>query len=80
MSYNFITPKVGDPIVFRTASIDRFNYELGTKTFSQIGEDKYYIKRLVGEPGDQLEMRVPEVYFHQWNRCTKRRTWDIISQ
>ena len=63
MSYNFITPKAGDPIVFRTASIDRFNYELGTKTFSQIGEDKYYIKRLVGEPGDKLEMRVPESIF-----------------
>ena len=63
MSYNFITPKVGDPIVFRTASIDRFNYELGTQTFSQIGEDKYYIKRLVGEPGDKLEMRVPESIF-----------------
>ncbi|MDG1173443.1 MAG: signal peptidase I [Opitutales bacterium] len=63
MSYNFITPKVGDPIVFRTESIDRFNYELGTKSFSQIGEDKYYIKRLVGEPGDQLEMRVPKSIF-----------------
>jgi signal peptidase I len=28
-----------------------------------IGEDKYYIKRLVGEPGDTLEMRVPESIF-----------------
>ena len=25
---------------------------------SFIGEDKYYIKRLIGEPGDTLEMRV----------------------
>ena len=63
MSYNFITPSVGDPIVFRTASIDEFNSQLGTKSFTQIGEDKYYIKRLVGEPGDQLEMKVPENIF-----------------
>jgi signal peptidase I len=60
MTYNFVTPKVGDPIVFRTASIDKFNAELDTKVFTQIGEDKYYIKRLVGEPGDKLEIKVPE--------------------
>ncbi len=63
MSYNFITPKAGDPIVFRTATIDKFNSELKTQTFTQIGEDKYYIKRLVGEPGDQLEIRVPDSIF-----------------
>jgi len=63
MSYNFITPKVGDPIVFRTASIDQFNRELNQETFAQIGEDKYYIKRLVGEPGDTLEIQVPEKIF-----------------
>lgn len=63
MSYNFISPKVGDPIVFRTASIDEFNAQLNSQTFTQIGEDKYYIKRLVGEPGDKLEIRVPENIF-----------------
>jgi len=63
MSYNFIKPKSGDPIVFRTASIDQFNSELGTQNFSQIGEDKYYIKRLIGEPGDTLEMKVPPSIF-----------------
>jgi signal peptidase I len=63
MSYNFITPDVGDPIVFRTASIDQFNMEINNQTFTQIGEDKYYIKRLVGKPGDQLEIRVPENIF-----------------
>jgi signal peptidase I len=30
---------------------------------SLIGEDKYYIKRLVGEPGDQLQMIVPDNIF-----------------
>ena len=49
MSYNFIRPKVGDPIVFRTESIDEFNAQIDSQSFTQIGEDKYYIKRLVGE-------------------------------
>ena len=59
MSYNFISPKAGDPAVFRTGSIDEFNRKLNLLVRG-IGEDKYYIKRLVGEPGDYLEMRVPE--------------------
>ena len=60
MSYNFISPKAGDPAVFRTGSIDEFNRKLNLLVRG-IGEDKYYIKRLVGEPGDYLEMRVPEI-------------------
>jgi signal peptidase I len=63
MSYNFINPKSGDPIIFKTAGIDAFNRELNTEVRSLIGEDKYYIKRLVGEPGDTLEIRVPESVF-----------------
>ncbi len=62
-SYNFVHPKSGDPAVFRTGSIDDFNNKLGTDIISQIGEDKYYIKRLVGEPGDVLEIKVPESIF-----------------
>ena len=63
MTYNFVKPSVGDPAVFRTASIDEFNRELGTQVRNFIGEDKYYIKRLVGEPGDRLEMIVPDSIF-----------------
>ena len=63
MTYNFVKPKAGDPAVFRTASIDKFNRELGTPVRSFIGEDKYYIKRLVGEPGDRLQMIVPDSIF-----------------
>lgn len=63
MSYNFVTPKSGDPLVFRTGSIDEFNRKVGTPVRTLIGEDKYYIKRLIGEPGDTLEMRVPESIF-----------------
>jgi len=62
-SYNFVHPKSGDPAVFRTGSIDEFNRKIGTGVVSQIGEDKYYIKRLVGEPGDVLQMKVPESIF-----------------
>jgi signal peptidase I len=63
MSYNFIRPQSGDPIIFKTAGIDAFNRELNTEVRSLIGEDKYYIKRLAGEPGDTLEIRVPESIF-----------------
>ncbi|MBL9206659.1 MAG: signal peptidase I, partial [Opitutaceae bacterium] len=44
MSYHFIQPKVGSGFVFRTGNI------------SGIGGDQYYIKRLVGVPGDTLEI------------------------
>ena len=62
MSYNFIHPKAGDPAVFRTGSIDEFNRNLNMDVRG-IGEDKYYIKRLVGEPGDVLEIKVPDEIF-----------------
>ena len=63
MTYNFVKPKAGDPAVFRTGSIDDFNRQINTPVKSFIGEDKYYIKRLVGEPGDQLQMIVPDNIF-----------------
>jgi signal peptidase I len=63
MTYNFVKPKAGDPAVFRTGSIDDFNRKIGTPVRSFIGEDKYYIKRLVGEPGDRLKMVVPDSIF-----------------
>lgn len=43
LAYHFSWPKIGDPIVFRTRDIERLNHD-----------DKYYIKRLVGLPGDTL--------------------------
>ncbi|MFT3870571.1 MAG: signal peptidase I [Nibricoccus sp.] len=50
LSYHFVSPKPGDGFVFRTGRI------------SGIGADQYYIKRLVGVPGDQLEIREPVLY------------------
>jgi signal peptidase I len=43
-AYNFTTPKIGDPIVFKTRKI------------KALKSDKYYIKRLVGAPGDVLRI------------------------
>jgi signal peptidase I len=59
-TYNFVKPKAGDPAVFRTGTIDDFNRKLGTPIKTRIREDKYYIKRLVGEPGDKLQLNVPK--------------------
>ncbi len=50
LSYHFFSPKVGDGFVFRTDNIER------------IGRNEYFIKRLVGLPGDTLEVRAPYLY------------------
>jgi len=47
MSYHFVQPSVGSGFVFRTARIPGI--------FDTYG-DQYYIKRLVGGPGDTLEV------------------------
>jgi len=49
-SNNFFRPKVGEGFVFRTGNI------------AGIGQDQYYIKRLVGTPGDTLEIKEPILY------------------
>lgn len=49
VSYHFIKPKVGEGFVFRTTGIEL------------IGADQYYIKRLVGTPGDTLEVKAPRL-------------------
>ncbi len=50
MRYHFVRPSIGDPFVFRTDEIP------------QVGEDKYYIKRLVGHGGDRLSIQPPYLY------------------
>jgi signal peptidase I len=50
ISYHFVPPKVGDGFVFRTGNI------------RGIGTDQYYIKRLVGVPGDKIEIRDPVLF------------------
>lgn len=56
-SYQFTSPKVGDPIVFRTRAIPGL-----TEIYGGVPDDKYYIKRLVGLPGDRLKIEDPILY------------------
>lgn len=50
VSYHFTRPKVGQGFVFRTDRIPG------------IGDEQYYIKRLVGTPGDVMEIKEPVLY------------------
>lgn len=58
LSYNFAQPKVGSGFVFRTGNIN--HSEMADPNGRQI--DQYYIKRLVGTPGDTLEIRGYELW------------------
>jgi signal peptidase I len=53
MSYHFIRPSVGSGFVFRTGNIPDIARQFG---------DQYYIKRLVGVPGDKLEIKGPVLH------------------
>lgn len=56
ISYHFVKPSVGDGFVFRTDNIpDLHRMMSGPK-------EQYYIKRLIGTPGDVLEIRQPVLY------------------
>ena len=51
-SYHFVPPRVGQGFVFRTGRLTELHGMMpGSST------DQYYIKRIVGEPGDELEIR-----------------------
>ena len=57
LTYNFFPPKVGSGFVFKTENIH--SPEMQTPSGAQIAQ--YYVKRLVGLPGDTLEVRKPAV-------------------
>ena len=56
-TYNFRKPKVGEPIVFLTKYCEGM-----TRRNGGVPDDKYYIKRLVGEGGDTLQVRESTLY------------------
>jgi len=58
VSYNFFRPRVGQGFVFNTANIHS-KYMLDDAG-NQI--EQYYIKRLVGTPGDEIQIREPILY------------------
>jgi len=51
ISYHFKRPEVGEAVVFKTENIPTIEKP-----------DKYYIKRLVGVPGDELQVKAPKLY------------------
>jgi signal peptidase I len=52
-SFNFVRPRVGQGFVFRTDNIPDIARLFGAE---------YYIKRLVGAPGDRIEIKDPVIY------------------
>lgn len=59
-SYNFVKPHRGDVFVFRTTNIPTDLF-CGTRSEPGAGAP-FYIKRLVGLPGDQLRIQPPFLY------------------
>jgi signal peptidase I len=57
ISYHFVRPKVGQGFVFRTENIRHPDMESPPGSGNQIRQ--YYIKRLVGAPGDRLSVQPP---------------------
>lgn len=58
LSYHFFRPRVGQGFVFNTANIhDENMLDLAGKQIEQ-----YYIKRLVGTPGDVIQIHEPMIY------------------
>ena len=53
VSYQFMRPRVGQGFVFRTDHIPDIERAFG---------DQYFIKRLIGVPGDTVEIREPMIY------------------
>jgi signal peptidase I len=53
VSFHFFRPEVGQGFVFRTGNIPEIAKDYG---------DQYYIKRLVGRPGDVLEVKEPALW------------------
>jgi signal peptidase I len=53
VSYHFVRPQVGQGFVFRTGNIPIIARDYG---------DQYYIKRLVGQPGDEIEVKEPVLW------------------
>lgn len=65
-SYNFIKPHRGDVFVFRTDSIEGVDPRAGPSRFVRSAQAEesapFYIKRLVGLPGDTLRIESPRMH------------------
>jgi len=72
-TYNFRLPAVGDAIVFYTRKIKGLAAADGTP------DDRFYIKRLVGLPGDTLEVK-PPVLYRNGQPITGSKAFDFNAQ
>jgi signal peptidase I len=59
MSYNFRAPRAGEVFVFKTSGIRHIEDSL---RMQGIAGSQYYIKRLAGTPGDELNVQPPLLY------------------
>lgn len=77
LSYHFFPPKVGQGFVFRTGNIRGLGRPVVTAGggYSMVADDKYYVKRLVGLPGDRIEIRAP-VLFRNGSPITGSEAFD----
>jgi signal peptidase I len=53
VTYQFVRPQVGQGFVFRTDNIPDIARRFGAQ---------YYVKRLIGRPGDRIEIKDPVIY------------------
>jgi signal peptidase I len=60
IAYHFVRPRVGQGFVFRTGHIESPDMQAPRGSGRQV--DQYYIKRLVGVPGDKLELKEPALW------------------
>jgi signal peptidase I len=60
-AYHFRTPKRGEVFVFTTHDIQGIE---GRPDFDKAQGSQHYIKRLVGVPGDTLEVKSPELWIN----------------
>jgi signal peptidase I len=67
VSYQFMRPKVGQGFVFRTDHIPDIERNFG---------DQYFVKRLIGVPGDSIELREPMI-LRNGSPITGSRAFDL---
>lgn len=60
MSYHFRGPSRGDVFVFNTLGIPTNENQIN----QMAGPSQYYIKRLTGLPGDELQIRPPDLFIN----------------
>ena len=60
MTYNFRTPSRGDVFVFNTQNIAK----MGNHGPPPRSPSQFYIKRLIGTPGDELRIAPPELFIN----------------